>query len=75
MHTWKYTITPYYRYNNCSKSLYLLVARAYRPQRGRGHVTAILSCVPSEIQIRQRFVTNYISSCCLDFAMHIEDVH
>ena len=43
-----------------------IVARAYRPQRGRGHVTAIHDSVPSKIQIRQWFVTNYSNSCCLD---------
>ena len=45
-----------------------LSSSAYRSQRGRGHVTAILSCVPSKIQIRQWFVTNYavwISLCIL----------
>ena len=40
--------------------------RAYRPQRGRGHVTTIHDSVPSKIQIRQWFVTNYSNSCCLD---------
>ena len=47
-------------YNN------ILVPRAYRPQRGRGHVTAIHDSVPSKLQIRQWFVTNYSNSCCLD---------
>ena len=44
----------------------LVVSRAYRPQRGRGHVTAIHDSVPSKLQIRQWFVTNYSNSCCLD---------
>ena len=44
----------------------LVIARAYRPQRGRGHVTAIHDSVPSKLQIRQWFVTNYSNSCCLD---------
>ena len=38
-------------------------------------VTAILSWVPSKTQIKQRFVTNYSSRCCLDFTMHIEDFY
>ena len=38
----------------------LLVARAYRPQRGRGHVTAIHDSVPSNIQIRQWFVVTAV---------------
>ena len=40
--------------------------------KGRGHATAILSCVPSKIQW---FVTNYSNSCCLNFTMHIEDFY
>ena len=47
--------------------------RAYRPQRGRGHVTAIVSCVPSKIQTRQWFVTNCSNSCTLAFTMHTEE--
>ena len=46
--------------------LQLVLSRAYRPQRGRGHVTAIHDSVPSKVQIRQWFVTNYSNSCCLD---------
>ena len=38
---------------HCSKP------KAFRPQRRRGHVTAILFCIPSKIQIRQWFVSNY----------------
>ena len=34
-----------------------LLARAYRPQRGRGHATAIVSCVSNKIQTRQWFIT------------------
>ena len=49
------------------------IPRAYRPQRRRGHVTAIVLCVPSKIQIRQWFVTNYSNSCCLDCTMHTVD--
>ena len=45
--------------------------RVYRPQRGRGHVTAILSRLPSKIQIRQWFATNYSNSCCQVCTMHI----
>ena len=45
----------------------------HRPQRGRGHVTAILFCIPSKIQTRQWFVTNYSNNCCLDCTMLIED--
>ena len=50
---------------------YCATSRAYRPQRGRGHVTAILFCIPSKIQIRQWFVTNY--NCCLECTTHTED--
>ena len=50
-------------------------SRAYRPRRGREHVTAVLSCVPSKIMIRQWFVTNYSNSCHLDSTMHIEDFY
>ena len=46
--------------------------RAYRPQRVRGHVTAIVFCIPSKIQIRQWFVTNYSNSCCLDCTVHTD---
>ena len=45
--------------------------RAYRLQRRRGHVTAIVLCVPSKIQVRQWFVTNYSNISCLDCTMHI----
>ena len=49
---------------------YIVLPRAYRPHRGRGHVTAMLSCVPSKIQMRQWFVTNYstIFSLHMNFA-------
>ena len=50
-----------------------MISRAYRPQRGRGHITAIALCVPSKIQIRQWFVTNYSNSCCLGCTMHTVD--
>ena len=39
--------------------------RAYRSQRGIGHVTPIVSCIPSKIQTRQWFVTNYCDISCL----------
>ena len=45
----------------------LVLPRAYRPQR---HVTALVLCVPSKIQIRQWFVTNCSNSWCLDCTMH-----
>ena len=51
---------------------FTVLPRAYRPQRGRGHVTPILSCIPSKIQIRQWYVTNYSNSCCLDTILHTE---
>ena len=47
-----------------------VIARAYRHQR---HVTAILSCIPSKIQTRQWFVTNYSNNSCLDCTMCTED--
>ena len=51
----------------------LLHSRAYRPQRGRGHVSPIVSCIPSsEIQTRQWFVTNYSNISCLDSIVHTE---
>ena len=52
-----------------------VIARAYRPQRGREHVTAVLSCTPSKIQTRQWFVTtcNYGNNSCWDCTMHTED--
>ena len=49
------------------------LSRAYRPQRGRGHVTATVLWVPSKIQTRQWFVTNYSNICCLDCTMHTVD--
>ena len=75
MHIMQYTLL-----NNCKLCQlkayfgYTLSSRAYRPQRGRGHVTAIVLCVPSKIQIRQWFVTNYSNSCCLDCTMHTVDL-
>ena len=50
-------------------------SRAHRAQRGRGHVTVIVLCVPSKIQIRHRqwFVTNYSNGYCLDCTMHTVD--
>ena len=33
----------------------------------------ILICIPSKIQTRQWFVTNYSNNCCLDCTMHTED--
>ena len=59
-------------YSNIYIYIYVYT-RAYRPQRGRGHVTGIVLCVPSKIQIRQWFVTNYSNSCCLDCTMHTVD--
>ena len=47
-----------------------VIPRAYKLQRRRGHVTAIVLCVPSKIQW---FVTNYSNSSSLDCTMHIED--
>ena len=44
---------------------------SYRPQRGRGRVTAILFRVPSKIQTRQWFATNYSNNCCLDYTICI----
>ena len=50
----------------------LILSRAYRPQRGRGHVTAIQFCIHSKIQTREWFVTNY-SNICMDYIIHTED--
>ena len=44
----------------------MMMCMTYRPQRGRGHVTAILFCTPSKIQTGQWFVTNYSNNSCLD---------
>ena len=48
-------------------SLILLLKRLINPQRGRGHATAIVLCVP--IQQIQWFVTNYSNSCCLNYTL------
>ena len=53
----------------------LVKPRAYRLQRRRGHVSAIVLCVPSKIQVRQWFVTNYSNNGCLDCTMHIEELY
>ena len=51
--------------------LTLTLSRAYRPQRGRGHVTPIVSCIAihNNIQTKQWFV-NYRNISCLDGIVH-----
>jgi hypothetical protein len=58
------------------------IGRSYQglidPQRGERACnchTEILPCVPSKIQIRQWFVTNYSNSCRLDCTMGMEDLY
>ena len=61
--------------NQLSWAIHLcIIPRAYRPQRGRGHVTAIVLCVPSNI-FRQWFLTNYSNSCCLYYTMDFTTSH
>ena len=58
-------MTVMYMYGVDPESLLILcVTRAYRPQRGTAHITAIQFCIPSKIQIRQWFVTNYPAHMC-----------
>ena len=47
---------------------YKELAIDYRPQRGRGHATAIVLRAPSKIQIRQLVVCSI--GCCLECTDH-----
>ena len=55
------------RYEQCLEPFISIVKGLYRPQRGRGHVTVVLFCVPSKVQTITVTTAVWTALCILGF--------